>query len=113
MRDTQVTITEQLEVAKDLISRRRLDVERTLTMLNALPADIGDKARLSVEQALQTAAAAVERDSRYEALARFALARVIVMLEKQLAEMETAGPRTVSSDAYSEVPFSAISPRMS
>ena len=95
MRDAQATVTEQLDVAKDLIGRRRLDIESTLTMLKALPEDIGEAARSSVDQALQTVAAAAERDSRFEALARFALARVIVMLEKHVAEER----RTVSSDA--------------
>lgn len=118
MKDAQATITEQLDVAKDLIGQRRLDIESTLTMLKALPDDIGDVARSSVEQALQTVAAAAERDSRYEALARFALARfalarVIVMLEKHLAEAETAERRTVSPDARRVVGFSGISSRMS
>ena len=86
MKDAQATITEQLDVAKDLLDQRRLDIESTLRLLEALPDDIGDAARSSVDQALQTAAAAAERDSRYEALARFALARVVVMLEKHVAQ---------------------------
>ena len=112
MRDAQATITEQLDVAKDLINRRRLDVESTMTMLKALPESIGEAARSSVEHALRTVAAAADRDSRYEALARFALARVIVMLEKHLAENGKAERRTVLSEAYSVLPFGAISPRM-
>ncbi len=112
MRDAQATITQQLDVAKDLINRRRLDIESTMTMLKALPDDVGDAARSSVEHALRTVAAAAERDSRYEALARFALARVIVMLEKHLAEESTAERRTVLSEAYHVVPFGAISPGM-
>lgn len=109
MSDAQVTITGQLDAAKDLISRRRLDIESTLTMLNAMPDDFGEAARSSVERALQTVAAAA-RDSRYEALARFALARVVVMLEKQLAERVTAEHRTLSSDAYSLVESDAVQP---
>ena len=112
MKHTQVTITEQIGVAKDLIGRRRLDFGSTLTMLNALPADIGDTARSSVEEALQTVADAAARDSRYEALARFALARVVVTLEQHLAEAETTECRTASSDACGIVPFNAVSPRM-
>ena len=96
MRDAQATITEQLDVAKDLIGQRRLDIESTLGMLKDLPDDIGDAARSSVDQALQTVAAA-ERDSRYEAVARFALARVIVMLENHLAEAGRTERRTSRS----------------
>ncbi len=90
MEDAQDTIAELLDIAKNLIGGRRLDLESTLAMLNALPEDIGDKAQSSVEQALQAVAAAVDQDSRYEAVARFALARVIVMLETHLAELHAA-----------------------
>ena len=102
MKYAQATITEQLDVAKDLLDQRRLDIESTLRLLEALPDDIGDAARSSVDQALQTAAAA-ERDSRYEALARFALARVVVMLEKHVAQAHGTERRTVTSDAYGVV----------
>lgn len=85
MTQTQVTIAEQIDVAKDLIGERRLDLAGASRMLNALPTEIGDVARSSVGEALQTVAAA-ERDSRYEALARFALARIVVTLEQHLAE---------------------------
>ena len=103
MKDAQATITEQLDVAKDLLDQRRLDIESTLRLLEALPDDIGDAARSSVDQALQTDAAAAERDSRYEALARFALARVVVMLEKHVAQAHGTERRTVTSDAYGVV----------
>ena len=103
MRDAHGTITQQLDVAKGLIGQRRLDIESTLRLLKALPDDIGDAARSSVDQALQTVAAAAERDSRYEALARFALARVVVMLEKHVAEAHGTERRTIASDAYGVV----------
>ena len=53
MKYAQATITEQLDVAKDLLDQRRLDIESTLRLLEALPDDIGDAARSSVDQALQ------------------------------------------------------------
>ena len=107
MKDTQVTITEQIEVAKNLIGQRRLDFDDALTMLNALPADIGDTARSSVEQALHALAVAAERDSRYEALARFALARVIITLEQHLTENLMSKSRTGLFDVHQTVPFDA------
>ena len=107
MKDTRVTITEQIEVAKNLINQRRLDFDSTLTMLTALPADIGDTARSSVEQALHTVAVAAERDGRYEALARFALARVIVTLEQHLTEGLTSKRPIGLFDVQTTVPFDA------
>ena len=47
MKDAQATITEQLDVAKDLLDQRRLDIESTLRLLEALPDDIG---RRSIER---------------------------------------------------------------
>ena len=107
MQDTRVTINEQLEVAKNLIGQRRLDFDQTLTMLSALPADIGESARSIVEQALHTVAVAAERDSRYEALARFALARVIVTLEQHLTKSAPAQRRAGLFDVHSSVPCDA------
>lgn len=84
MNSTHAMLATQLVVAKDLICQRHLDSTATLAMLNALPADLDDDLRASVEEALKSVAAA-SSDSRREAIARFALARVIVMLERTLA----------------------------
>lgn len=84
MNSTHAMLTTQLVVAKDLICQRHLDSMATLAMLNALPADLDDDLRASVEEARKSVAAA-RSDSRREAIARFALARVIVMLERTLA----------------------------
>ena len=75
-------IAEQLVTAKYLISQRYLDTKATLAMLKALPNDISEDAQASVKEALKDVRAAAKGNSSYEAFARYALARVITMLER-------------------------------
>ncbi len=83
--DRNAAINWQLFVAEKLISQPYLDNKLTLAMLNALPADIGDDAQASVEAALKAVDVAAKGNSSHEALARYALARVITMLRRRLA----------------------------
>ena len=75
-------IAEQLVIAKYLISQPHLDTRATLAMLKALPDDITEDAQASVEEALKDVRAAAKGNSSHEAFARYALARVITMLER-------------------------------
>ena len=51
-------------------------------MLHALPGDVGENARLMIEQAVRSVNGA-SRGGPYVALARYTLARVIVALERE------------------------------
>ncbi len=85
----------QLDIAKELLSRGHLDLKATLAMLKALPADIGEDAQASVREALRDVQAATRRKASQEALARFALARVVTMLERDLRA--SAAPKVAAS----------------
>ena len=82
---TRSDLVASLVTARDLLGRPSLDVQATLDLLNALPADLGNEARASVDEALRLVAGSVEGGAR-EAVARYALARVIVLLERVGAE---------------------------
>lgn len=68
------------EVARRLLMQQRLDVVEALTMLNALPPAIGNDR--VVQQARDAVSATAMGNGRDLVVARYALARVIVLLKK-------------------------------
>ncbi len=86
---TEPTIAALLDVARDLIAQRRFDAEAVLTLLAKLPADKFDvQVRGAIKHARISAAAAGAGGSSRTAVARFALARVVVLLEVIVDEGE-------------------------
>ena len=76
------SIAEQLDIARRLLMR--LDVVEALAMLNALPPGIGDER--VVYRAREAVSVMMTGTGRDLVVARYALARVIVLLEKRIAE---------------------------
>ena len=76
-------IAEQLNVARHLIAQSRLDIVEALVMLNAIPPDIADEH--VVHQAREAVLALSIGDGRHLTIARYALARVIILLENRIA----------------------------
>ena len=82
-------LTEQLAVALRLLTEHRLDVVEALAMLNALPPNIrNDRV---VQHARDAVSALAMGGGQQLTIARYALARVIVLLEEHIPLMV---PRT-------------------
>ena len=77
-------IAEQLDVARKLIAQQRLDIVEALTMLNALPPSIEDE---RIDRHARFSAIAMG-NGQHLIIARYALARVIVLLEDRVAAGE-------------------------
>ena len=77
-------IADQLDIARRLMDQRRLDIVEALTMLNALPPAIGNDR--VVQQARDAVSAVAMGTGQHLIVARYALARVIILLEKRMAE---------------------------
>ena len=76
-------IAEQLDVPRRLLMQQRVDVVEALTMLNALPPAIGNER--VVHQARDAVSAVAMGTGQHLIVARYALARVIVLLESRVA----------------------------
>lgn len=72
----------QLRIAQDLISAETLDVAAALALLNTLPDTLGPPAQDAVDHAKRAVAAAPGGDHRHQAVARYMVARVLVLLEQ-------------------------------
>lgn len=77
-------IAEQLDGVRRLLTQQRLDVVEALGMLNVLPPGIGNER--VVRQARDAVSAVAMGNGQDLIVARYALARVIVLLEKRMAE---------------------------
>ena len=78
---------ELLDVARDLTAQDPFDVEVVLGLLSKLSSDDLDvQIRGAIRHAQLVTAAAHDRDSTRSTPARYALARVIVLLEERMAE---------------------------
>ena len=75
-------LTEQLTLALRLLAQHRLDVVEALAMLDALPPDIGN--HYVVQQARDAVSALAMGGGQHLTIARYALARVIVLLEEHV-----------------------------
>ena len=81
------TLAGMLDVARNLIRRQSQDVEKMLMLLANLPTDEVDvQARGAIAHARTLMALALNGTTSHVAIARFALARVIVLLEKHVAD---------------------------
>jgi hypothetical protein len=69
-----------------LADARRLDVEAALAFLNTLPAAVDAELGETIEHARQCVAAAPGGDHKHEAVARYAIKRVALMLERHLRQ---------------------------
>ena len=76
---------ERLRVVQDLISAGRLDVAASLALLNTLPDTLGPSVSEAVEHARRAVSAAPGGDHRHQAVARYMVARVLVLLEQAQA----------------------------
>ena len=77
---TEPTIAALLDVAHDLIAQRRFDAGAVLMLLSKLPSDKFDVQTCGAIKHAQLTAAGAGGSSR-TAVARFALARVVMLLE--------------------------------
>ena len=79
---TTPTIAALIDVAHDLIAQRSFDADVVLTLLSKLPLDELDlQTRGAIKHAQLAAEAARDKSTARTAVARFALARVVVLLE--------------------------------
>ena len=79
---TGPTIASLLDVARNLVAQRKFDVEVVLTVLSKLPGDdLNLQTRGAVKHAQIVAVAARDGGVGHTAIARFALARVVALLE--------------------------------
>ena len=76
-------IADQLDVARRLMTQQRLDIVEALAMLNALPPAMGNDR--VVQQARDAVSATAMGTGQHLIVARYALARVIVLLESRVA----------------------------
>ena len=84
-------VTSLLDIARDLMTQRHPDIEELLTVLANLPVDDLDvQTRGAVQHARMVATAGQGRNDGQTAVARFALARVIVLIEQHVAVSRTA-----------------------
>lgn len=73
---------ERLRIAQDLVSSASLDVTAALALLNTMPDTLGKSVSEAVDHARRAVAAAPGKDHRHQAVARYMVARVLVLLEK-------------------------------
>lgn len=76
---------ERLRTAQDLVSADKLDVAAALALLNTLPETLGPSVTEAVDHARRAVAAAPGGDHRHQAVARYMVARVLVLLEQAKA----------------------------
>ena len=88
MTPVQATVAAMLAIAQDVVTADHFDAEQALRLIAALPTDELDlQTRGAIRHAQLLAANAPGDDSSRDAVARFALARVVVMLEQHLENM--------------------------
>lgn len=85
MPSSKPLISAQIDNARNLIANHPFDVEAALAMLSAVPTDLDLQIRGSIRHAQHVVTDAFDESSARVALARFALARVIVLLEQHVS----------------------------
>ncbi len=78
------TVVEKLALARDLVASDPLDVAAAMALLDQLPAILSDGAMETVVAAREAVAAVDGNGGHRQSVARYALARVVVALEKAL-----------------------------
>ena len=86
MRSEPAAVAALLDAARDLMAQSRPDLQELLKLLAEMPIDDFDaQTRGAVQHARMVATAGQGRAGGHTAVARFALARVIVLLEQHVA----------------------------
>lgn len=80
----KVALLEVIFGLNRLANAERLDVEAALAFLNTLPGAVDAKVGDTIEHARQCVAAAPGGDHKHEAIARYAIMRVALVLEQHL-----------------------------
>lgn len=79
-----------LRIAQNLVSAETLDVAAALALLNTLPETLGASVLDAVDHAKRAVAAAPGGDHRHQAVARYMVARVLVLLERAQADQNAS-----------------------
>lgn len=85
MPSSKTLISAQIAIARHLVANHPFDVEAGLAMLAAVPTDLNLQIRGSIRHAQHVIVGAGDGSSARVAIARFALARVIVLLEQHVS----------------------------
>ena len=94
MKPISGTVAALLDTSRDLMAQRQPDIEELLLVLANMPMDELDvQTRGAVQHARMVATAGQGRNSGHTAVARFALARVILLLEQHVAEASQAAQK--------------------
>ncbi len=80
----KVALLEAIFGLNRLANAERLDVEAALSFLNTLPYPLGTEIGDTVEHARHCVAAAPGGDDKHEAVARYAIKRIALVLEGRL-----------------------------
>ncbi len=90
MNKSKHELTAQIDLARYLVATLPFDTEAACILLNELPTDLDVQTRGAVRHAQRSVSALGNAAGNSQvALARFALARVVVLLER---ELDSAGP---------------------
>ncbi len=85
MAPVPATVEALLDVARDIMAQSHPNIDELLMLLANLPVDdLGVQTRGAVVHARHVAAAAQDKSGVRTAVARFALARVVVLLEEHV-----------------------------
>lgn len=76
---------ERLRLARGLLTAEALDIAAALALLNTMPDTLGAPEREAIDHAKRAVAAAPGGDQRHEAVARYLIARIVVLLEREAA----------------------------
>ncbi len=82
----RVALPEAIFGLNRLANAERLDVEAALSFLNTLPYPLGTEIGDTIEHARHCVAAAPGGDHKHEAVARYAIKRIALVLERRLKE---------------------------
>ncbi len=82
----KVALLEVIFGLNRLANANRLDVEAALSFLNTLPYRLGTEIGDTIEHARHCVAAAPGGDHKHEAVARYAIKRTALVLERRLKE---------------------------
>jgi len=82
----KVALSEAIFGLNQLANAERLDVEAALRFLNTLPAQIDAEIGETIEHARHCVAAVPGGDHKHEAVARYAVKRIALVLDRHLRE---------------------------
>ena len=87
MAPVPATVAALLDVARQIMAQSHPDVDELLVLLANLPVeDLDAQTRGAVDHARHVAAAAQDKSGVRTAVARFALARVVLLLERHVTD---------------------------